>query len=540
MSSTRPQWGNAVIVGTVAGHPCRLYETRPKSVSALIDDAGRFGDRSYLVQGDRRVTFTGFVAAARRAASLFEDLGVRRGDRVLLWGSNSIDWVIGYWATIAAGGVVVPGNAWWSDDEVEHVIEAVTPALIVVDEPRRDRLHDSAPTALFDDIRNCAQSEDQGAISPSEQPEEGDVAIILYTSGTTGAPKGVTLSHRAVIATLQNLLVSSGRVRHLEDLTRHGPVSLLTLPLFHMGGMQTLMTAAIAGGTVVLQEGRFDPDAVVRTIEAERVTVWGCVPTMLTRVLSCPGLADADVSSVRSLAVGGGPVSPGLLARAQEAFPHARRGVGSSYGMSETGGLVANGSGDEIARRPHCAGRALPVAEIRIKDPDENGVGEILARTPTVMDGYWGVADDPILDTDGWIHSGDIGRLDDAGYLYVLDRSKDMVIRGGENIASVHVESRLMTHPAVAEAAVVGLPHPDLGEEVGAVIVPHPSAVVSVSELREHAAHDLAHFEVPSRWWIRENPLPLSPVGKVLKRVLRDEWITSWPGSDTRSSLEGS
>jgi long-chain acyl-CoA synthetase len=226
--------------------------------------------------------------------------------------------------------------------------------------------------------------------------------------------------------------------------------------------------------------------------------------------------------------MGGSPVMPELVARTRAAFPQARRGVGTAYGLSESGGVLTTGTGDDYAARPHSVGKALPVVELRIDHADDQGVGEILARSPTVMTGYWGLPDDHTVDTDGWLHTGDVGGLDEDGHLYVLDRSKDVIIRGGENIASSHVEDRLLTHPDVAQVAVIGRPHPDLGEEVAAVVVPRAGAQVSVAGLTNHAAAGLAHFEVPTAWWVRAEPLPLNSVGKVLKRQLRD----SWPAPD--------
>jgi long-chain acyl-CoA synthetase len=222
--------------------------------------------------------------------------------------------------------------------------------------------------------------------------------------------------------------------------------------------------------------------------------------------------------------MGGAPVTPELVARTRAAFPNARRGVGTIYGLTESGGALTAGVGDAFADRPHSVGRPLPVVELRIAEPDASGVGEILARSPTVMSGYWGAPDDPILDAAGWLRTGDVGRIDTDGYLYVLDRTKDVIIRGGENIAGPHVEDRLLAHEAVADVAVVGLPHPDLGEEVAAAVVLQPGRQVTTEELAAHAAAGLAHFEVPSTWWIRSEPLPVNAVGKVLKRELRATW----------------
>jgi long-chain acyl-CoA synthetase len=221
--------------------------------------------------------------------------------------------------------------------------------------------------------------------------------------------------------------------------------------------------------------------------------------------------------------MGGAAVSADLRARVTASFPSVRARVGSLYGLTEAGGVLAAGSGRDIESRPGCVGRALPVVELRISHPDSTGTGEIQARTPTVTDGYLGDPT-PIADPDGWVCTGDLGRLDEEGWLYVTGRSKDIIIRGGENIACATVERALLEHESVLEVAAVALPHPDLGEEVGAAIVPRPGTAADIDGLRAHAARTLGRFEVPTRWWFRRDPLPTNAAGKVLRRQLRAEW----------------
>jgi long-chain acyl-CoA synthetase len=297
------------------------------------------------------------------------------------------------------------------------------------------------------------------------------------------------------------------------------------LPIFHIGGLQLLLVSLTSGNTIVFLTGRFDAAEVLRLVEHERATVLSAVPTMILRVVHHPDLNRRDTSSLRTVVMGGAPVTGEMLDRVNAAFPTARGRVGQSYGMTELGGVVATGVGAALADHPGSAGRLMPIAEVRIDAPDSAGAGELLVRTPAAMDGYWGRPDDPMLSADGWVRTGDLGRLDGDRFLYITGRAKDLIIRGGENIAAAHLESRIGDHPEVQEVAVVGLAHPDLGEEVGAVVVVGEGSAITVEELTAHARTRLAYFEIPSRWWIRTAPLPHNDAGKLVKRAL----IASWP-----------
>jgi len=251
---------------------------------------------------------------------------------------------------------------------------------------------------------------------------------------------------------------------------------------------------------------------------------------MVSRVLDHPEFSSFDTSSVRSVPMGGAAISPELRERVTGAFTGVKARVGSLYGLTEAGGVLAAGSGPDITSRPGAVGRALPVVELAIQDPGPDGVGEIAARTPTMTGGY--LRDpEPVTDAEGWIRTGDLGRIDDEGWLYVTGRSKDVIIRGGENIAAATVERAVASHPDVVEVAVVALPHADLGEEVGAAVVLRPGATADTSALRAHAAATLARHEVPARWWLHPGPLPTNPSGKVLRRAVRAAW-TSAPTPD--------
>jgi long-chain acyl-CoA synthetase len=519
-------WGQELVRTELGGIPFLLYEPRRTRLPQLLEDARRWGSRTHLIQGERELSFDDTLAAIDAVATLLRDRGVQPGDRVLVLAANSPEWVVSLWAGLAVGAIVAPGNGWWSEEEVEHAIALTTPALVIGDAKRLAKVPAGTSTIDVEELRPvvdaAAAAGARRDVEHVTDGDENDPALIVFTAGTTGLPKGATLAHRSWLSTMHQSLAVSRRLPDQLPDDDPGFVSLLTGPLFHIGGLQALGVALIGGGTLVFLEGRFDPGQVLEVIERHRVEVWGAIPTMTIRVLEHPSLPDRDVSSLRSVPLGGAPVSPELLERIQRAFPNTHRRVTNIYGMTETSGTVARASGRVIAEHPGTTGQPLPAVEMKILDPDEDGVGEVLVRTPGQMLGYWGDAPgEGIIDEEGFVHSGDLGRLED-GRLYITGRSKDIVIRGGENIAAPHVESVLHEHPDVADVAVVGLPHPDLGEEVAAAIRLRPGARIGVDGLAEYARGRMASFEVPSAWWLSDAELPMTDAGKADKKRLRE------------------
>jgi long-chain acyl-CoA synthetase len=529
-------WGTELREELVDGHPLRLFHPRPQHLSEVLADGEAWGDRPHLVQGDRTLTFAEVVARARGAAELTA-AGLRPGGNVLLMGHGAPEWVVGFWAIVAAGGVVTLGNAWWSDDELAHALDVSAPDVIVADAAIAARL---APRSHVIEWSTLLASADASAAAEQPVPppvvdcNEGDPAVVLFTSGTTGKAKGAVLSHRALIAALHSTLHVTRRLPYVPG-SAPPDVMLSTGPLFHIGGIYGLLQALLFGRTLVFLRGRFDAGEVLDVIETHRIERWPAVPTMLQRVLEHPSLPDRDVSSVRSLAVGGSALPAGLMERMQQAFPNASRHVSQVYGLTEAGGtLTATSARDDAMSRPGMVGRPMPLVDLRVHDPDASGVGEIVARCATQMTGYLGADSDDVIDADGWLHTGDLGRLDDEGRLYLVGRSKDLIIRGGENVAAAHVEQVLGSCPGVLEVAVVGLPHDDLGEEVAAVVVVAGREQEPSEELRTHAKQHLAYFERPSRWWLRHESLPVNSVGKIDKRQL----VRDWPAADALSGRE--
>lgn len=525
-------WGTEIIETTVLGHPCSIFARHRHHLADLLIDGRRYAEREYLVCGERRLTFAAHEGAVATVSELLSGRGIRPQDRVLLHGANAAGWVIAFWAILDVGAIVVLGNAWWSNDELRHAIDTTEPRLVITDRRRADQIPEGVDTLLIEDA--------EGSIDPGLERvprpilSEDDPAVVLFTSGTTGAPKGAVLSHRGIIATLQALAIVTKRLTS-NGLTMPAPSrSLLSLPLFHVGGLQQILNPMLTGGTLVFTEGAFDPKRVVELIDEEQIAVWSAVPTMVSRVINhLAASGRGPVRGVRTLGLGGSPVPDTLRRAVSEWFPDAASGPAITYGLSEAGGVVATGIGAELQSRPGCVGKPLPCTTIRIADTDESGVGEVLVRSPSVMLGYWQpgdgpeLADESTISSDRWLRTGDIGKLEGDGYLYILDRRKDVVIRGGENIATPHVEERLLEHPAVDQATVVGLPHSELGEELGAVVVLRRDARATSEGLAEFCAEKLAYFEVPTKWRFRTDELPQNDAGKILKRAVRDEWISS-------------
>jgi long-chain acyl-CoA synthetase len=449
--------------------------------------------------------------------------GIVAGDRVMLLGRNSIDWVISFWAIVHAGAVVVLGNAWWSESEVDHALMTSRPRLVLTDRLRG--LEGWAAADFHDLVESGAAAGDQLDLVPRA---EDDPALVLFTSGTTGRAKGALLAHRGLVATMHSIAHRTRRLPSPGTELPRPSKALLSLPLFHIGGLQQILNPMVTGGTLVFTEGRFDPATVVSLVREEQIRVWSAVPTMVSRVVEhLEATGDSPVDSIRTVGMGAAPVGEHLRQKVLEWFPNAARGLAVTWGLSEAGGVVTTGAGAEITDRPGTVGRPISTATIAIPDPDANGAGEIWVRSPSVMLGYIEdeAATNETLTADRWLRTGDIGRIDADGYLFITDRSKEVVIRGGENIATPNVENRILEHPAVREAAVVGLPHPTLGEELAAVVVLDPAADVDSTELAGFVAARLAYFEVPSKWWMHPGPLPQNTTGKILKRQLRDEWL---------------
>jgi long-chain acyl-CoA synthetase len=544
---TAPGAPFAVVPATVDGVDMRVYESRFGSLREVLGMGAMHGDAEFLVYGDRRITFADFTAEANGIAAALAERGVGHGDRVAVLSANNPEWCATFWATVSLGAILVGLNGWWKTDEVFYGLEDSGAKVLVADGKRFARIADvvegGALPALeavflidgepsgdrvhpFSDLTAAPTTE-----APSTPIEEGDAAVIFYTSGTTGRPKGAISTHRSMIANLQNTILNTlaSRVAVEEPRTDGDAqtVGLLTSPLFHVAGCHSNLVVGLFGGIrLVMPEGRFDPVEVLRLIQDEKVVIWATVPTMVWRVCEHPDRHAFDTGSVTILAFGGSPSAAELQRKIHETFPNVRT-TSNAYGLTETSSVATVLTGEDSARKPDSVGRPMPVVDVRIDDGDGGSLppgatGEVCIRGPILMPGYWGKPEATAeAIRDGWLHTGDVGHLDDEGFLYITDRAKDMIIRGGENVYCVEIENRLVEHPAVADAAVIGVPHPSLGEEVKAVVQVEPGAEVSEADVRAWVATELADFKVPTYVELRDEKLPRNASGKLLKNLLR-------------------
>jgi long-chain acyl-CoA synthetase len=528
---------------TVRGRRMVVYRNRPRSLAALRGSVPLLDPTvPALAQTATHLTRGQVDLASRRFGAVLRQRGVGPGQPVGIFAANTLEWIVALWGLVEIGAVPVLMNGWWNEAEAAHAVAVSGAGIVIADARRAPLVPETAEIVPVEDVDLAPEGTgpaDTEGLTDAEPPglDEDAIGLILFTSGTTGLPKAVLLPHRAIIARQHSAMDVAHRLP-VDPAPKYQRVQLLSAPLFHIGPLQQMITAWLTGSKLVLLEGRFDAGEVLRLIEEERVSTWSAVPTMVVRLLAHPDRGRRDLSSLRSLSVGGARVPEDLRSRIAEELPGVGTHVAVGYGLTEAAGTVATPRSHETAPEGSC-GEPLPQVLVRIAEPDGGGEGEILVGGPSLMLGYADQPDQPI-DEDGWLHTGDIGRLDARGHLYVTDRAKDIIIRGGENIAAAHVESVLDLHPAVAESAVVSLPHPDLGEEVGAVVVRCAGAAVTEHELAQHAASRLAGFEVPSRWWLRSEPLTISSAGKIDKKLVRQEFLTRLgDGSDGGATQPG-
>jgi long-chain acyl-CoA synthetase len=565
---------------TIRGIPTRTWKNAPSTLRTVLELSSLHGAKDFLVYEDERYTFDEhFRTVATLGHVLIERYGIHKGDRVAIAMRNLPEWVMAFWAAISVGAVVVPLNAWWTGPELSYGLLDSGTRLVFVDEEREARIRPHL--AELPDLRTvvvtCEEPAPDGGrkaatasvverngfapvpVVPFETvigvPVEGvalppveidpdDDATIFYTSGTTGRPKGAVGTHRNSVSNLMNLFFIStmGTVRRSGSVadTSSGAqnANLLSVPLFHATGCHAVLVSNTAAGGKLVMMHHFNPERALELIERERITIFGGVPTMVMQVIDSPEFASRDTSSVRSISYGGAPAPPDLVRRIKEHFPVGAPANG--YGLTETSAVTTMNAGDDYVRKPDSVGLPAPVCDVtvvpeeftgeeppsgQVADPDRTG--ELWIKGPNVVRGYWNRPDDTALSfTRGWLHTGDVARIDEEGFVHIIDRAKDMIIRGGENVYCVEVEAILFEHPAVGDCAVIGVPHPDLGEEVGAVVVLRPGHDVDANELARYARERIAAFSVPTRFWFRNEPLPRNPAGKALKRELRDELLS--------------
>ena len=535
----------------VLGEPTLVMRQRAHSLRELLEGTEKFGDQPFMSFTADGVDFRRFTFAEHRrlvastAAVLRDDYGVGPGDRVAILGANGPEWIVTFWAAVALGAIAVGLNGWWTEPEIRYGLEDCDPKVLVADAARLARLEGRAagvPVVGMESDFAGLWHRHADATLPDQPIGEDDPAVILYTSGTTGRPKGAVNTHRNVGAFLSANFFSGARTMMTSpppppDLPPN--CSMVTSPLFHVSGLHAAAVMAVAVGLrTVWLTGRFEPTTAMRVIESERVTAWGFTGTVLHRLVHHPDIADYDLSSLRTLGGGGSPIAPSLQEQAKKVMPQLRFTMSIGYGSTETAALLTSNTGREYDGHPDSVGRPYPTVELEIRDSQGLPVplgdeGEVCTRGPMIMPGYWRRPDDTAAAfwPHRWLRTGDIGRIED-GRLYLSSRQRDLIFRGGENVYPIEIEHRLEAHPDVREAAIVGIDHPELGQEVKAYVVAMPGATVSAEVLGAWCAEALAYYKVPSHWEIRETLLPRTPTGKIVKAALDDPSALTFTDDD--------
>jgi len=533
----------------INGTEYRLFKNAPATLAQLF--AGARGDQStFLVYEDERWTFDETMHHVDALAhALVETFGIRKGDRVGIAMRNLPEWIISFAAILSVGAVSVSLNAWWTESELEYAIDDAGLSLLIADPERTDRGHHLAhargiPTVVVrsdphdlvpEGVHRYEDAVVLGSPMPAVEVRPDDDATILYTSGTTGFPKGAVSTHRAVTQALMafwaNASIQSAR-KGVDPLGGDGypPCFILIVPLFHVTGCVPVMLTCFGMKMKLVMMYRWDPEQALRLIEAERVTAFVGVPTQSWDMLESPAFDRYDTSSLASVGGGGAPAPAKLVDRVEKGFAKGRPNIG--YGMTETNAFGPGNNGDDYVSHPTSTGRTrTTIVDVEIRDEQGRAVptgerGEIWMKGPNLIRGYWNKPEataETIV--DGWLATGDLGRIDEEGFLYIEDRAKDMVLRAGENVYCAEVESAIYEHPGVYEAAVFGVPHERLGEEVACVVQRKPGSELTTEELQAFLAGTLAPFKIPSRIAFAEDRLARNPSGKILKRELRQAYF---------------
>ncbi|WP_308377686.1 class I adenylate-forming enzyme family protein [Streptomyces sp. ISL-98] len=535
-----------------------VYAAGPRTLREFVEVTWAYGERPFLVADSRSYTYGEFFAAAcALARRLVDEKGtyrLRPGDRAVVAMRNHPEWHIAFWAAQLAGLVAVPLNAWWTEDEFTYALDDCRPGVLLVDGERVARVRgwarrEGVPGIVFHGAAEDGfeSYDDLPAADPALGPPDVDVrpeddATIIYTSGTTGRPKGAVATHLAQAGAAMNprfYAAASALGRGAIPGQGPAPVSLTTFPFFHVAAFTSFYAVMSAGGTLVMMR-KWDARRALELIREHRVTHYGGVPTTALQLLDAAEAAGDRLETLTMLNTGGAAAPPGLVARLTAAYGE-RIEPRNGYGLTETSGGVLANFGAAYRADPHSAGFPTPVTEIRIarscggeqaageeeavggEEAADGEVGELWLRGQSLVRGYWRdeKATAEAFTADGWFRTGDLATVHN-GRVTVVDRIKDMVVRGGENVYCVEVENVLHSHPAVLDAAVLGVPHPLLGEEVAAVVQLRAGAVAGVEELRAYVGKRLAAFKVPAHVLVRDEPLPRNATGKVLKRELRE------------------
>lgn len=551
---TGPGGAFEMVETDVFGRTMRVYRHAPASVREFWLATAQFADRPYLVYEDERLTYGEVHARVDALAGWLWARGVRPGDRVAIAMRNYPEWLMSYWACLSIGVAAVGMNTWWIGAEMAYALADSAPKVLIADGQSLARLRDQKEAVQQIDIIGVRLSGEEQLAAPEvtswaavvassgTMPEvtvdPDDDACIFYTSGTTGFPKGAQLTHRGCVTNLFHALfarasadLATERATQAVPIAKgtKSPVMLVTTPLFHVGAnnINAYPTTAV-GGTLVLMH-RWDAGKALQLIASEKVTAMSGVPTMPREVLSHPDFATTNTSSLLALAGGGSQLPPDLVFKIETQSVRAR--PSTAYGLTEASGMITWNGDDFFLDKPDSVGPALPTYDIQLADEDgrpvpPGGAGELWVRGPTIIRGYLNQAEaTESAIVDGWLQTGDIARIDDDGFIFIVGRKKDMVLRGGENISCAEVEACLYRHPAVAECCVFSVPDERLGEEVGAAVSLRHGAYVDTEALRAHCDELMAKYKVPRYIWLMDDELPKNASGKILRREIRSRLV---------------
>lgn len=508
------------------------------------------GDKTFIVDGDLRLSFAEVYAAARHVAGgLVEGLGLRKGDRVGLAARNSANWAIAYMGILMAGGCATLLNGWWQGEELASGIDLVGCRYLIADGARAKRLDGHAHGAsLLPMAHDCDYTlglgallaDGGGAATPLPDLTGDDLATVLFTSGSTGVAKGAYSDHRGVVQGTMNYAAQT--VAMLGILTARGeappagvqPTTLVNVPLFHVTGEIPVFLQSFALGRKLVLMAKWDAAEAMRLIEAEKVTYFVGVPLMSFEIATHPDRNKYDLSTCVSFAAGGAPRPVEHVDRIRKALPHAFPLIG--YGLTETNAVGCGNLNENYLAKPGSTGTASrPLVDLAIIDDagtslPQGAVGEVAIRSIANFLGYWNneKATREAITPDGYFRTGDLGYLDEEGYLFIVDRKKDVIIRGGENISCIEVEDAIYTHPCVGEASVFGLPDEKFGEVPAAVYLAKEDCSATAEELREFLKEHIAPFKIPVQFWEVHEPLPRLGTEKVDKRSLRERYTMEW------------
>ena len=531
----------------INGVRLKVWKSAPVNLRQVFENTKQFFNRDYLVYADERYTYAEHYRLVVQLAQQFKHhYGIQKGDRIALAMRNFPEWPVVFWATVTIGAIIVPLNAWWKGEELAYGLKDSGAKLLVADKerlslitPHLNELSElkhkivvraaENPNSQADNWNDIIAATGENLSLPETSIVADDPCTLFYTSGTTGNPKGALGTHRNIC----NNLLSGVFVRFRTEI-RYGrkPIlpteqlaQLMSVPLFHATGCHAMLCGNTFGGNKIVLMHKWNPEEAIRLIEKEKITTFGGVPSMVWQVLESPKFESADMTSLLNVGYGGAPAAPELLKQVQKAFPQVKPSNG--YGLTETSALSTSNNADDYAYKPDSVGMPPPVTEIKIIDADASElpageIGEVCIKGPQVVKCYWNKSEASAASfKNGWLSTGDLGYKDEEGFLYIVDRAKDMLIRGGENIYCVEVENILYSHPDVMDAAVVGLPHPILGEEVGAVVQACTGSQVTDEILKAHVAEHLAHFKVPINIQVQLDPLPRNANGKILKPKIK-------------------